>query len=184
MEPPRPSSSAAMTAEAGPGHITQASAPTIMPGQRPKARLDFTLYDLSGRPWNFRNHSGKLVLVDFWATTCVHCIHAMPKVIELQSRYRQDGLEVVGIACEAPSDFVSQVTAVEKVKLRFADSKAPINYPMYLEGTNFEGRVQKLFGIRAYPTMILLDEYGRQLWRSDRKESTGLEEAIRYYLSK
>ena len=109
----------------------------------------------------------------------------MPKVVDLQNRFGRDGLEVIGIACEGPNlRFIDQVAAVESVKVRFAESKFPINYQMYLEGTNFEGRVQKRFRIDRYPTLILLDDYGRELWRSDRKETTKLDDAVKYYLSK
>jgi len=44
--------------------------------------------------------SGKVYLVDLWATWCVPCIVGMPHLSELQKTYSQKGLEVIGITSE------------------------------------------------------------------------------------
>ena len=47
---------------------------------------------------------GKVVVVDFWATYCPPCVRQMPGLAELSKRYRDRGLEVVGLTLNERSD--------------------------------------------------------------------------------
>ncbi|WP_353816946.1 TlpA disulfide reductase family protein [Mesorhizobium sp.] len=52
---------------------------------------------LRGEPLtNFQ--TGKVYLVEFWATWCGPCVTGMPHLIELQEKYEDSGFEVVGVA--------------------------------------------------------------------------------------
>ncbi|MGZ2402867.1 TlpA disulfide reductase family protein [Rhizobium ruizarguesonis] len=42
--------------------------------------------------------SGKVYIVEFWATWCGPCVTAMPGLVQLQDRYRDSGLDVIGVA--------------------------------------------------------------------------------------
>jgi peroxiredoxin len=42
--------------------------------------------------------SGKVVIVDFWATWCEPCKKSFPKLQDLNARYKADGLAVVGVS--------------------------------------------------------------------------------------
>src|SRR5262249_55545565 len=124
---------------------------------------NFTLYDLDGRVYEFRRHHGKLVLVDFWGTWCVHCLKAVPRVRELQRNYGAHGLEVVGIACErAPRPGLPDRRAE---LVREVVQKMRINYRVLMSDDNRTCPVQTKLQIREYPTLILLDETGTILWR-------------------
>ena len=35
----------------------------------------------------FENHTGKVVVIDFWGSWCVHCLQSMPHLNILQERY-------------------------------------------------------------------------------------------------
>ncbi|MGX5806398.1 TlpA disulfide reductase family protein, partial [Bradyrhizobium sp. Arg314] len=44
---------------------------------------------------------GKVYIVEFWATWCGPCVAAMPHLMQLQEKYKDSGLEVIGVAaCE------------------------------------------------------------------------------------
>ena len=58
---------------------------------------DFTLATLEGDWVTLSDFKGKVVLVNFWATWCGPCLMEIPDLVNLQSKYQQKGLEVLGI---------------------------------------------------------------------------------------
>jgi len=148
--------------------------------QQLQPQINFTLSDVNGNPVEFRNLTDRrLVVLDFWSTTCMPCLRKIPDLIELQGRYATY-VEVVGIACD-DLPFAQRGKAVEGVKDYYLrKTPRPINYGVLYEPEGAEGRVQTQFKIRSYPTMILLDHAGRELWRGS--DTRQLEDSIKYYL--
>ena len=139
---------------------------------------NFALYDLNGQPWEFRQHYGRLVLLDFWGTWCPHCIRAMPQLRELQRRYGASGLEVIGIACE-DGNGPEVARRVQEV----AQSRN-LNYRVLLtENSNRSPLVAK-FQVRSYPTMILLDENGHIIARGEGGQLQQIEAIIQQRLAR
>src|SRR4030088_1275227 len=65
-----------------------------------------------------------VVLVDFWDYTCVNCIRTLPYVEGWYSRYRKDGLIVVGV--HAPEfSFAREGSHVKEAAERFG-----LQYPI------------------------------------------------------
>jgi len=50
-----------------------------------------------GRPVTLASLRHKVVLVDFWTYSCINCQRSLPHVEAWYSRYRKDGLEVIGV---------------------------------------------------------------------------------------
>jgi thiol-disulfide isomerase/thioredoxin len=61
---------------------------------------DLRLPDLSGEVQPMSQWHGKVVIVNFWATWCAPCREEIPILVRLQDRYRQRGLQLVGIAID------------------------------------------------------------------------------------
>ncbi|MEI7686400.1 MAG: TlpA disulfide reductase family protein, partial [Planctomycetota bacterium] len=103
----------------------------------------------------------------------------MPALKGLQSKYGAQGLEVVGIAYEmagSPQEQAYKVTEVTQ--------KLLINYRQLL-GSGPNCVVKTQLGVRAFPTLVLIDEQGTILWRHEgRPSSADLEELERLIQSK
>jgi hypothetical protein len=127
-----------------------------------KILFNLALYDLNGQPWEFRlNRRGKLILLDFWQTTCWPCKEAMKwHLIPWQRQFGPYGLEIVGIAYESGSP-QEQAQRVARVR-----DDLRINYPLLL-GTGGQCPVKTQFGVSRFPTLVLLDENGRVLWQTE-----------------
>ena len=56
--------------------------------------------DVNGKLQSVENWRGKVVVVNFWATTCVTCKKEMPKMIEMFNQYHPKGVEYVAVAMQ------------------------------------------------------------------------------------
>jgi thiol-disulfide isomerase/thioredoxin len=128
---------------------------------------NFALYDVDGQPFEFRRSTrGRLVLLDFWGTWCMPCQHAIPHLKGLQQMYGPYGLEVIGIDYESCASVPEQMMRARRVCARLG-----VNYRVLL-GTDDPQQparcpVRQQFGVTSWPTLVLLDENGRILWRSE-----------------
>src|SRR5262249_55251809 len=96
-----------------------------------------------------RSLRGKVVLVYFWATSCVTCVEEMPKMIQTYRKYHDRGLETVAVAMRYdPPNYVLAYAVSNKLPFKVALD------PL--------GNVAKSFGdIEATPTTFVLDKRGK-----------------------
>ena len=104
---------------------------------------------LSGESLSTSDLRGKVVLVNFWATSCVSCVKEMPKMVETYKRFAPRGYEMIAVAMSY--DHPNQVAAFTEAR------KLP--FKVALDG---DGAIAKGFGdIRATPTSFVIDRAGR-----------------------
>ncbi len=123
---------------------------------------NFALVDLDGNAWEFRKHNkGRLILLDFWFSTCGPCLTTLPYLVNLQRTYKSYGLEIVGIAYEK-GPIPERSAKVRSVRGRYG-----LNYTTLLGQIGSEDcPVRTQFQVTAFPTLILLDETGNIIWRN------------------
>ena len=81
------------------------------------ANMSFTLKSLNGENIRLADYKGKIVFLNFWATWCVPCKAEIPILIELQDRYKAQGLEIVGVV--ALDDFAKAAPFAEEYKMNY-----------------------------------------------------------------
>ena len=92
---------------------------------------------------------GKVVLVNFWATSCPGCIKEMPDLVKTWQKYHSRGLETIAVAMSYdPPEYVRQFA--EKNSLPFTVA------------LDTGGEVAQAFGnVRVTPTTFVIDKQGQ-----------------------
>ncbi len=58
---------------------------------------NLTLTDVQGKKLTLSKYKGRVVLLDFWATTCGGCKVELPWYVAFNNKYRNNGLAVIGL---------------------------------------------------------------------------------------
>jgi peroxiredoxin len=66
--------------------------------------FDVPLAKLDGTSLKLSDFKGKVVVLDFWQTNCAPCVKWVPQLAKLSERYRDRGLEIVGLTSDEKSD--------------------------------------------------------------------------------
>jgi thiol-disulfide isomerase/thioredoxin len=108
---------------------------------------DFSLPDLSGQKLDLSSYRGKVVLLDFWATWCDPCREEIPHFVELQKRYGDQGLQIIGVSMD------DEAEPVRDFYQRFK-----MNYPVVMGNA----KTGELYGgVLGLPIAFLIGRDGR-----------------------
>ena len=89
------------------------SRPTAM-ATLPRPVLDAENKAASGGPIKLADYSGKVLLVNLWATWCGPCRMETPELVKLHSEYQSRGVEMVGLSTEDPDASAESVAEFVK----------------------------------------------------------------------
>jgi peroxiredoxin len=79
-----------------------APAPATVSATLPALVRDAELRAVSGAPIKLADYSGKVLVVNLWATWCQPCRSEIPELVKLYREFRPRGLEIVGLTTENP----------------------------------------------------------------------------------
>jgi thiol-disulfide isomerase/thioredoxin/outer membrane lipoprotein-sorting protein len=108
---------------------------------------DFSLQDLGGNAYALSDLSGKVVLLDFWATWCGPCRMEMPEIQKIHDDLKGKGLVVLGVNDE------SDVNAVKQFL-----SDSGYTYPTVRDP---KGETYSAYRISAIPAIYIITKDGK-----------------------
>jgi len=131
---------AAVSAVTSLGAILSGCADTIAP--------DVTFTSLKGEQVALNQLRGKVVLVNFWATSCPICMHEMPQMVQTYQQFKGKGLEFVAVAMSYDRpDYVLDYAQTRQL---------PFTVALDLQDT----AAHAFGGIRGTPTTFLIGKDG------------------------
>jgi peroxiredoxin len=109
-------------------------------------QFSYTLLD--GRKANSSDLRGKVVLINFWATSCTTCVAEMPQIVTTYERFKARGFETLAVAMSYdPPAFVANFAETRKLP-----------FGVVIDNT---GVIAGGFGdVRLTPTTFVLDKRG------------------------
>ena len=114
---------------------------------------DVSFTNLKGEKISLKSLRGKVVMVNFWATSCTTCVAEMPQMIETYNKYKAQGLDFVAVAMSYdPPNYV----------LNFVETRG-LPFQVALD---INDKLAKSFGdVRLTPTTFVIDKQGNIIKR-------------------
>ncbi len=106
---------------------------------------EFTVQD-ADRKVDLHDLRGKIVLLNFWATWCAPCVEEMPSLNQLQQRFKDKGIEVVGVSVDVDSDGYHKF--LKDHKIDFLTVRDP------------DQKSNNLYGTFKFPETYIIDRNG------------------------
>ncbi|MCG2585181.1 peroxiredoxin [Massilia sp. TS11] len=134
----------AALAIAGAGYLLTANKP---------AAPNVTFVSITGEKIAAQSLRGKVVMVNFWATSCATCVKEMPQMVETYEKFKGRGMEFVAVAMSYDRpDYVLAYTDDKKLPFKVA--------------LDVDGSLAKQFGnVAMTPTTFVIDKDGKILKR-------------------
>lgn len=116
------------------------------PAEKKESAPPFTLVLLDGKTFNFGDHKGKPVLINFFASWCLPCREEMPVLEKIAQEYNAKGVVSLGIAIDDT-----------EAKMKDFVTRYGVTFPVGLDTTT---TIQKSFGLYGIPTTYFIDKQG------------------------
>lgn len=112
------------------------------------AAPEVTYTTLTGEKVSSDSLRGKVVMVNFWATSCVTCIKEMPDMVRTYNKYKDQGLEFIAVAMSYdPPNYVLNYAQTRSLPFKVA--------------LDTQGEIARSFGdVKLTPTTFVIDKRG------------------------
>ncbi len=122
----------------------------------------------NGGPTTLAALQGRIVILDFWGYWCGPCIQAMPHLMALHDEYREKGVVVVAVHDDSVRDLDDLNSKLKRAKAQVWEGR-DLPFLIALDGggevtdsngLEYRGSTTAAYGIRSFPTSLLLDPSG------------------------
>lgn len=137
------------------------------PLQKGKEAADFSGLTTSGDTISLSDFRGKYVYLDVWATWCGPCRLEIPKLKELEEKYRNRNIVFVSLSIDQEKVAWAEMVAAEEMK----------GVQIHMANARDEAFV-KTYLIRSIPRFILIDKDGRFVNSNAERPTSGVDEIL------
>ena len=118
-----------------------------------QAAPSVTYTSITGEKITSESLRGRVVMVNFWATSCVTCVKEMPQMVETYNKYKAQGMEFVAVAMSYdPPNYVLNFTETRQLPFKVA--------------LDVQGDIARAFGnVQLTPTTFVIDKQGNVIKR-------------------
>ena len=109
---------------------------------------DFALRSWQGENVRLSEHSGEVVLINFWATWCGPCRMEMPLLDEIYGKYRRAGLVLFSVNIDEPGNIEAAREMAKTLR---------VSYPVLFDERK---DVSRAYQASSMPLTVLIDRAG------------------------
>ena len=140
---------------------------------------DFTRESISKEIVKLSSYKNKsYVLLDFWASWCAPCLKEIPKMKEINKKYKEKGLSIIGISLDENNN--SWSNAVKKNKLNSWPQILSSASTGQSNGSFSQNNLSDLYNCDAVPFYVLIDKDGKVVAKWEHIGDTQLQELDKY----
>jgi thiol-disulfide isomerase/thioredoxin len=139
------------------------------PQEKGGPAVDLKLVRYDGLAELIRKNRGKVILVDFWADTCVPCKRAMPHLVRLANKHRKDGLVTITVSVDKAWEQYNDKTRARLLKF-LRETGADFTNLVLDESKEV---LEEKLRVTSVPSLYVFDRQGRwtQFAADDLKET-------------
>lgn len=110
----------------------------------------FALPDLQGANHNLSDYLGKIVILEFWRTTCSHCLASLPHLEDLRANLANDDVVVITVVLNGAPQDAANYLAKEGLS----------GFINLWQPSHLSERPSDIYEISFVPHTFLIDRYG------------------------
>lgn len=107
---------------------------------------DFEVKTIDGQSISSKTLTGRVVVIDFWATWCPPCRASVPELKDLTQKYSADKLVFISVSSDSDQEGWKKFVAAKQM-----------TWPQSIDTDH---HMTKLFDVNAFPTYIIIDGDG------------------------